>query len=81
MAKDAHEVLESELTQEIQVEENLLQQLNLQDKILAEKEQEVAALHSVDEEAFKIKLAAELEQAYALELSKLENQISQYKLL
>ncbi|XP_020258212.1 uncharacterized protein LOC109834588 [Asparagus officinalis] len=76
MAKDAHEVLESELMQEIQVEENLLQQLNLQDKILAEKEQEVDALHSVDEEAFKIKLAAELEQAYALELSKLENQIN-----
>ncbi|XP_020256341.1 golgin subfamily A member 5-like isoform X3 [Asparagus officinalis] len=81
MAKDALDVLESELTQEIHVEEDLLQQLNFQDKIIAEKEQEVAALQSVDEEAFKIKLTAELEQTYALELSKLENQISQYKLL
>ncbi|XP_020262531.1 uncharacterized protein LOC109838505 [Asparagus officinalis] len=81
MAKDAHDVLESELKREIHTEGNLLQQLNLQDQMIAEKEQEIAALHNVDEEAFKIKLAAELEQARALELSKLENQISQYKLL
>ncbi|XP_020274995.1 uncharacterized protein LOC109849562 [Asparagus officinalis] len=80
-AKDAREVLESELTKTTQIEENLYQRLNIQDKRLAEKEQEVAELQNVNEEAFKVKLTAELEQAYALELSKLENHISQYKLL
>ena len=80
-AKDAREILESELTKATQAEEDLFQQLNTQDETLAEKEREVAELQNVDEEAFKVKLATELEQARASELSQLEDQIRQYKLL
>ncbi|XP_020260797.1 uncharacterized protein LOC109837113 [Asparagus officinalis] len=68
-AKDAHEILESGLAEITQTEENLFQQLNLQDKILAEKEQEVARIQSVDEESFKANLVPELELAYVTELS------------
>ncbi|XP_020271680.1 uncharacterized protein LOC109846852 [Asparagus officinalis] len=75
-ANDAHEILESDLAKITQAEESLFQQLNIQDQILAEKEREVAELQSVDEEAFKVKLTAKLEHAYALELSKLEDQIN-----
>ncbi|XP_020249292.1 uncharacterized protein LOC109826682 [Asparagus officinalis] len=80
-AREACEVLESDLAEVTQAEVSTLRQLNLQDKIFADKEQEAAKIRSIDERKFKANLIPELELAYATRLSQLEDELRHYKLL
>ncbi|XP_020262726.1 uncharacterized protein LOC109838715 [Asparagus officinalis] len=80
-AKDACEFLESDLAEVTQAEVITLRQLNLQDKIFADKEQKAAEIRSIDERKFKANLIPELELAFATRLSQLEDELRHYKLL